>query len=95
MNLPDFLQPNSKSLRTPEIFEIAKVLRNKHKRIGAIGFCFGGWGAFRLAAKVNTEQLVDCISVAHPTDLTKEEIQKAAVPVQIMAPEFDPNLQRS
>lgn len=34
--------------------------------------------------------LVDLISTAHPTLLTKEEIDAVAVPVQILAPENDP-----
>ena len=33
--------------------------------------------------------VVDAISTAHPTLLTPEEMQKVAVPVQILAPEHD------
>ncbi|KAL8824991.1 MAG: hypothetical protein Q9170_007973 [Blastenia crenularia] len=33
--------------------------------------------------------LVDCISTAHPSLLTKEEINDVGVPVQILAPEHD------
>ena len=33
--------------------------------------------------------LVDCISTAHPAFLTKEEIDSVGVPVQILAPEHD------
>jgi len=36
--------------------------------------------------------LVDCISAAHPSFLTKEEIDGVGVPVQIIAPEHDPQL---
>jgi len=35
------------------------------------------------------KNLVDAISVAHPSLLTKEEIDNIAVPVQILAPETD------
>ena len=35
------------------------------------------------------KNLVDCISTAHPSLLTKEEIDAVGVPVQIMAPEHD------
>ena len=56
--------------------------------MGVIGFCFGGWGAFRLGSKSNP--LVDCVSVAHPTQLEEGEIADIGVPVQIMAPEVDP-----
>lgn len=38
------------------------------------------------------KNLVDCISTAHPSLLTKEEIDNVAVPVQIIAPEHDPQL---
>lgn len=34
--------------------------------------------------------LVDCISTAHPSGLTKDEINAVGVPVQIIAPEHDP-----
>ena len=34
--------------------------------------------------------LVDAIATAHPTLLTKEEIDDVGVPVQIIAPEHDP-----
>lgn len=53
-----------------------------------MGFCYGGWGVFQLAAKGN--ELVDCISAAHPTLLEHHEIENVAVPVQLLAPEIDP-----
>lgn len=67
-------------------------MRKKHSRVGAIGFCFGGWAVFRLGSldlNNDTGPLVDAISTAHPTFLTKEEINDVSVPVQILAPEFD------
>lgn len=88
IDLPSFLKRNTKDIREPEMHKCCKALRERHKRLGAVGFCFGGWAAFRLGSKTNN--LVDCISVAHPSLLTKEEIQDVAVPVQIMAPEIDP-----
>ena len=33
---------------------------------------------------------MDCISTGHPSRLTEEEINAVAVPVQILAPETDP-----
>ena len=33
---------------------------------------------------------MDCISTAHPSLLTKEEINEVGVPAQIIAPEHDP-----
>ena len=33
---------------------------------------------------------MDCVSTAHPSLLTKEEINEVGVPAQILAPEHDP-----
>lgn len=88
LDLPNFGKRNNKTTRMPEIYECAKELKSKYERVGAIGFCFGGWGAFRLAAK--DQHLLDCVSVAHPTDLEEDEIRNLGVPAQIMAPEIDP-----
>ena len=89
LDLPSMTARNSKAIREPEIFACARALRAQYKRVAAIGFCYGGWAVFRLGAKANNG-LVDCISTAHPSWLTKEEIQEVGVPVQIMAPEIDP-----
>ncbi|KAJ5413830.1 Alpha/Beta hydrolase protein [Penicillium cosmopolitanum] len=88
LNLPAFLERNAKAVREPQIIECAVTLRAQYRRTGAIGYCFGGWGVFRLGAK--GRNLVDCISTAHPSFLEKSEIESVNVPVQIMAPEFDP-----
>jgi dienelactone hydrolase len=45
---------------------------------------------FPLGIQSHSPPLVDCISAAHPTWLTKEEIDDIGVPVQILAPEVDP-----
>ena len=45
---------------------------------------------FRLGAKSNP--LVDCISTAHPSLSTKEEVEALGVPTQIIAPETDTQL---
>ncbi|KAJ5636948.1 Alpha/Beta hydrolase protein [Penicillium longicatenatum] len=88
LDLPAFIGRHSKKAREPEIIECAKALRSQYQRTGAVGFCYGGWGVFRLGAKGNA--LADCISTAHPSFLEKTEIENVGVPVQIMAPEFDP-----
>jgi dienelactone hydrolase len=41
-----FLGRNSKANRQAAVFECAKALRSQYKRVGAIGFCFGGWAVF-------------------------------------------------
>jgi dienelactone hydrolase len=88
LNLPEFLQRNSKEIRTPEILEAARELRARYAKTGVIGFCYGGWGAFCLGAE--GQHLVDCISVAHPSFLERDGIQRVRVPVQVLAPEIDP-----
>jgi dienelactone hydrolase len=87
-SISEFLSRNTKDIRWPEIVAFTKALRAQYKRIGAIGFCYGGWAVFRLGAK-GEDKLVDCVSTAHPSLLTKEEIQNVGVPVQILAPEND------
>lgn len=81
VDLDGFLQRNSREARENEIFEFAKVLRGKYKKVGAIGFCYGGWAVFRLGAKEHQPALVDCITAGHPSLLTKKDIDEVAVPV--------------
>jgi dienelactone hydrolase len=90
LDLPGFMGRNSKSVRGPEIVAFTRHLRTLHRRIGVIGFCYGGWAVFHLGVKSNEPRLVDCISAAHPTFLEKDEMLNVGVPVQIMAPETDP-----
>ncbi|KAK5659814.1 hypothetical protein OQA88_1026 [Cercophora sp. LCS_1] len=92
LDLPNFMQRNSKVVRAPEIASFARNLRAQHRRVGAIGFCWGGWAVFQLGARTTdgSAPLADCISAAHPTFLEKTEISNVGVPVQILAPEKDP-----
>ncbi|KAG0650459.1 hydrolase tropI [Hyphodiscus hymeniophilus] len=71
------------------ILEFAKLLRARFRKLGAVGFCFGGWAVFRLGSKTNRPPLVDCITAGHPSSLTKKDIDEIGVPVQILSPEFD------
>ena len=89
IDLPAFWERNSKPTRTPEIVACAQALRGMYTRLGAIGFCFGGWAVFRLGSKSHPSPLVDCISTAHPAKLEDDEMQEVGVPVQIMAAEHD------
>lgn len=88
LDLPAFQERQDKPIREPEILRMARFLSSKYQRLGVIGFCYGAWGAFRLGNR--NQKLVDCLSVAHPSRLEKEEIENVGVPVQILAPEFDP-----
>ncbi|KAK3370502.1 dienelactone hydrolase family protein [Podospora didyma] len=93
MDVRGFVARNNREIREPEIFGVARNVRAIHDRVGAIGFCYGGWATFRLGAKehldANGRGLVDCISVGHPSLLTTKDIDEVAVPVQMLAPEFD------
>ncbi|KAK8079526.1 hypothetical protein PG997_007344 [Apiospora hydei] len=82
-----FIAKNTREIREPEIFACARALRQaplNYKKVGAAGYCFGGWACFRLAAKEHDPPLVDCIS----EDV--DGVAGAAVPIQILAPEKDP-----
>ena len=88
LDLPGFLERNAKEIRLPEMLAVCRELKLRYKRLGAVGFCYGAWAVFRLGSTDNSG-LVDCISIAHPSNLEKEEIDKVGVPVQILAPEID------
>lgn len=91
LNLPDFMSRNGREAREPEIFECARALRQRHRKVGAVGYCYGGWASLRLGAKEHVEApLVDCISFGHPSMATKKDFDEVDVPVQILAPEIDP-----
>lgn len=88
-DLQGWIGRNSREIRWPEISSCAKALKSEHsfKRVGAMGYCYGGWGCFQLGSKDNL--LVDAISMAHPSLVQKVEIENVGVPVQILAPEHD------
>ena len=52
-DLPAFIGRNSKEIRFPEIETCIKSLKQEQgfKKLGVIGFCWGGWAAFQLGAK--------------------------------------------
>ncbi|KAK3197079.1 hypothetical protein GRF29_1536g547565 [Pseudopithomyces chartarum] len=87
-DLEGWSERNAKETRWPELKAVAQILREKYEKVGVIGYCYGGWSLFRLGSRAENG-LVDCISTAHPTLLTKEEIDGIGVPVQICAPEVD------
>jgi dienelactone hydrolase len=51
VDVPGFMKKNCREIRGPEIFECARALRAKYKKVGAVGFCYGGWAVFRLGVK--------------------------------------------
>ena len=52
-NVGEFIGRNSKEIRFPEIESCAKALKQElgFQKLGAIGFCYGGWAVFQLGAK--------------------------------------------
>ncbi|KAK3956149.1 Alpha/Beta hydrolase protein [Pseudoneurospora amorphoporcata] len=100
IDLKKFAKENARGVREPEIFAFAKALKTAEgggfEKVGAVGYCYGGWAVFRLAAaeheSENGKKLVDAVAAGHPTYLTKEDIKGVSrnVPVQVLAPEFDP-----
>jgi dienelactone hydrolase len=99
IDMAGFTSRNGRTQREAEIVEAAKYLKGKYKKIGAVGYCFGGWSTFRLAGL----GLIDAGCVGHPTWLTREDIDGAvdgapdregkgewkAVPMKVLAPEVD------
>ncbi|KAH7084842.1 Alpha/Beta hydrolase protein [Paraphoma chrysanthemicola] len=85
-DLMAFIGRNSKEIRWPEVKASAEELKKTYKKVGALGFCYGGWACFKLAADPS---LIDAISTAHPSLLDKAEIDGVKVPVQVLAPEND------
>jgi dienelactone hydrolase len=93
MDLPAFLSRNSPQVREPEMVALIQTLRARgFEKVGAIGYCYGGWAMFRLAGiEVDGKKLVDCVSVGHPSLVEKAHIDgvRHDVPVQVLAPEHD------
>ncbi|UPX19710.1 uncharacterized protein EKO05_0009964 [Ascochyta rabiei] len=86
LDLAGFSKRNARSIREPEIFAAAKEIKSKgYIKLGAAGFCFGGWAVLRLAAV----KLVDAIVCAHPSWATNEDFDGVEVPVILLSPEQD------
>ncbi|KAJ4365085.1 hypothetical protein N0V83_008702 [Neocucurbitaria cava] len=85
-DLMAFIGRHSKEIRYPEIKAAAVTLKKQYPKVIAMGFCYGAWACFKLAAEPS---LVEAISTAHPSLLDKSEIDNVKVPVQILAPEND------
>ena len=70
LDMAGYTARNSKEIRRDEIFGFARQLRQNYRRVGAIGFCFGGWAVLQLGAAEHNRpesKLVDCVSMAHPS----------------------------
>ncbi|CBX92072.1 hypothetical protein IAQ61_000262 [Plenodomus lingam] len=82
----EFLGRHNKDVRWPQIKQHAQTLKSQYPKVGAMGFCYGGWACLRLAAD---PKLIDCASTAHPSMLEKSEVDAVKMPVQFLAPEND------
>jgi dienelactone hydrolase len=53
VDMPTFTTNNSKANRRHEIFACAAALRTHQNaaKVGAVGFCYGGWAVFQLGAQ--------------------------------------------
>lgn len=84
LDLRGFLGRHRKVIRQPEMFACAGDLKQRYRKVGAVGYCWGGWGCFQLGDK--DQNLIGCLTVAHPSHLENHEIDALAVPTQILAP---------
>lgn len=96
LNLDVYLTTNSREARSPEILACARHLRAQYEKLGAIGYCYGGWAGFYLASEElntddNSRHLLDCLTIGHPSLLTEADIDAVSsrVPIQLLAPEVD------
>ncbi|KAM7210362.1 Alpha/Beta hydrolase fold [Rhypophila decipiens] len=99
IDLAGFAAKNSREIREPEVFGWARYLGHElgFEKLGAVGFCFGGWAVFRLASLEHEsglgdgKRLVDCISAGHPTWLKESDVDGANtnVGVQVLSTEVD------
>ncbi|KAH6678628.1 dienelactone hydrolase family protein [Halenospora varia] len=89
LDLHAFIAKNTREIREPEIFGCARALKEKYGKVGAVGFCYGGWACLRLASSEHDPPLVDAISIGHPSMMTKEDFDDVSVPIQVLAPEKD------
>lgn len=53
LDLNEFIGRNSREIRQAEILDFYKRLKseNNFRRVGAFGFCWGGWASFMLGNK--------------------------------------------
>ncbi|KAF1960453.1 alpha/beta-hydrolase [Byssothecium circinans] len=85
-NIPAFIARHNKEKRYPEISAAAKALKAEYPKLGAVGYCYGGWAVFKLG---NDPALVDAVVGCHPSMVEKSELDGLTVATSIHAPEED------
>ncbi|KAJ9616470.1 hypothetical protein H2200_000189 [Cladophialophora chaetospira] len=89
-DLPGFMGRNNWGTRKEEITSFIKALKSElgFKKVGAIGFCWGGGAVVKLGAKGTG--LVDSVTSAHPGLFDNADVDALGdCPVQFIAPEDD------
>ncbi|KAL2128443.1 hypothetical protein VTI74DRAFT_9181 [Chaetomium olivicolor] len=94
IDVAGFTQRNGRPVREPEILAFARALRGMYDKLGAVGYCYGGWAVCRLGAgefkgEMGGRGLVDCVSMGHPSWVVEEDVRGVEVPMQVLAPERD------
>ncbi|KAK5111996.1 hypothetical protein LTR62_004530 [Meristemomyces frigidus] len=84
-DLGEWTERHNRVKRWPAVEACAKELRAKYSKLGAIGYCWGGWAVFQLSG----ESLVDAISTAHPAMFNEKDVDSVKTPIQLLAPEED------
>jgi len=89
--LEDFLKSNSKEVRWPQIKDYVTALKKEHgyEKVGAIGYCWGGWGTWKLAG---LDGAIDACAVAHPSLIEADDAKVINVPALIICAEMDSQL---
>jgi dienelactone hydrolase len=87
VDFPKFIAFNSKEKRFPQILAVAEALKKDYKNLFVIGYCWGAWGAFMLAAKPG---FITAVSVNHPSKLEiPGDLENLKSPALIVAPYTD------
>lgn len=60
IDIKGFAERNARSVRETEIFSATRELRGRFERVGAVGYCYGGWGLMvRVGGECNREERAD------------------------------------
>lgn len=69
----------SPSARIPELLSLSNVLRQKHSKLGLVGYCWGA--AIALNASTQDIKLFDAVAVLHPAMLDAGVVEKVKTPI--------------
>ncbi|TIB71326.1 hypothetical protein E3Q23_02480 [Wallemia mellicola] len=69
----------SPSARIPELLNLSNELRQKHSKLGLVGYCWGA--AIALNASTQDIKLFDAVAVLHPAMLDAGVVEKVKTPI--------------